>query len=330
MKPLISIVISAYNVEHYIGQCIESLLAQTLTNIEIILVDDGSTDRTGAISAEYAEKDERINYVRKENGGLGSGRNYGLELCNGEYVGFIDGDDYVHEDMYRFLLDLAYANKADIVSCLHVCFWDDGSRPDSIYPEYPFRSDVMVFDRNDPDKYKSLINYSVCNKLFLKSIPIKFPEGVIHEDIPVMFDVFSSDYKIVCTDKPYHYYRQGRIGKITMINDEKRFDIFVISEMLMNIIKRKNLNSGWSEFYSKWLIEYYLSVYSLVDTSLKNKFICIGSSEVKKLNNGILYYLRLAKKKRIRFALFYSKMNLLLRFYGDISHYFFKLKKSIF
>lgn len=101
MGDLISIIVPVYNVESYLEQCIDSILAQSYKNLEIILVDDGSTDRSGDICDRYAEKDSRIHVVHKANGGLSSARNAGLKICHGDYLGFVDSDDYIDPDMYK-------------------------------------------------------------------------------------------------------------------------------------------------------------------------------------------------------------------------------------
>ena len=103
-KPSLSIVVPVYNTEKYLKQCVDSLTSQTLNEIEIILVDDGSTDGSGAICDEYAAKDSRIKVIHKENGGLGFARNSGLEMAQGEFVGFVDSDDWVDLDFFEKLL----------------------------------------------------------------------------------------------------------------------------------------------------------------------------------------------------------------------------------
>ncbi len=115
MEALISVIVPVYNVESYLSGCIESLLAQTHKNLEIILIDDGSTDKSGFICDEYANKDERIKVIHQKNSGVSAARNAGLDAAKGEYVGFVDSDDYVTEDMYGYLLSLCVKYDAEIV-----------------------------------------------------------------------------------------------------------------------------------------------------------------------------------------------------------------------
>lgn len=113
--PAVSIIVPMYNVEKYLDNCLASLLSQTLEDIEVVLVDDGSPDRCGEIADEYAMKDTRVRVVRRENGGLGPARNSGMEMATGEYIGFVDPDDWVDLDMFRRLYDAAKRDGADIV-----------------------------------------------------------------------------------------------------------------------------------------------------------------------------------------------------------------------
>ena len=114
-NPLISVIVPVYNVEKYLGKCVDSILAQTYENLEIILVEDGTKDNSGAICDAYAAKDSRIRVIHKENGGLSSARNAGMDIARGEYFGFVDSDDWIEPKMYETLLNLAEKYHADLV-----------------------------------------------------------------------------------------------------------------------------------------------------------------------------------------------------------------------
>ena len=113
----ISIIVPVYKVEKYLKKCVDSILAQTFTDFELILVDDGSPDDSGKICEEYAEKDARVRVLHKENGGLSSARNAGIEVAKGKYLGFIDSDDYIAEDMYELLYNTIIKEDADLSIC---------------------------------------------------------------------------------------------------------------------------------------------------------------------------------------------------------------------
>ena len=114
MEELISIIVPVYNVEKYLEKCVDSIINQTYKNIEIILVDDGSKDNSGKICDIIKEKDERIKVIHKQNGGLSDARNAGLKIAKGTYIGFVDSDDYIAEDMYQTLYSLSKEKNADI------------------------------------------------------------------------------------------------------------------------------------------------------------------------------------------------------------------------
>ena len=120
MKPTVSIIVPIYNVEKYLGRCLDSLLAQTLKNIEIIAVNDGSTDLSLKILKEYSIKDSRIKIINKPNGGVSSARNEGIQLASGEFIGFVDPDDWVDPEMYEDMVNHAKNEKADIVMCSYI------------------------------------------------------------------------------------------------------------------------------------------------------------------------------------------------------------------
>ena len=114
---LISVIVPIYNVEDYLCRCVDSILTQTYKNIEVILVNDGSTDNCGKICDEYALKDKRVKVIHKKNGGIADARNAGLDICCGDYIGFVDSDDYIAEDIYEVLYDFARTNILDVAIC---------------------------------------------------------------------------------------------------------------------------------------------------------------------------------------------------------------------
>lgn len=121
----ISIIVPVYKVEKYLRKCVDSILAQTFTDFEVILVDDGSPDNSGKICDEYAEKDNRVRVIHKENGGLSSARNAGIDVARGKYLGFVDSDDYIDEDMYEILYENLKIHDADISSVELIPFYGD-------------------------------------------------------------------------------------------------------------------------------------------------------------------------------------------------------------
>lgn len=127
-EELVSIIVPIYNTEQYLDECIKSMVEQTYRNLEIILIDDGSGDKSGNICKAWAEKDERIRYIYQENRGVGAARNRGLQEAHGEYLSFVDADDMICETFCRQMADILLSKNADIVYCNKTCFYEDGRR----------------------------------------------------------------------------------------------------------------------------------------------------------------------------------------------------------
>lgn len=222
--PLISIIVAIYNVEDYLAKCIESILNQTYTNIELILVVDGSHDGSLNICQAYAAKDSRITIVQKENGGQSTARNAGLEIARGEYVGFVDGDDWIEPEMYQTLYDLMVKNDADIVQCGWHIANDMGNivndNPTSFYEN--FTSDDALDELILPtDKH---INTSVCSKLFRRKIVenCRFSPVRAYEDDEFIFRTVGGARKIVCIDTPlYDYFNRANSTMTARFNINK-------------------------------------------------------------------------------------------------------------
>ena len=245
MQPLLSIIVPIYNVEQYLDRCIQSILNQTYQNLEIILVDDGATDCSGAIADSYAAKDKRIKVFHKENGGLSDARNYGLENVTGDYILFIDSDDFIVNIMCERLITVASSNNADIVSCNYYIYrGDDDISIHTMSVQY----DQQTFTGMDMLRYYLLktepfdLNV-VWNKIFKLDlfngvVPVRFPKGRVQEDNFTIFRLFLNANSIVTVNKPLYYYVQ-RAGSI-MANFTRRFMIDTIeshmymSDYLMN------------------------------------------------------------------------------------------------
>lgn len=162
-NPKISVIIPVYNVEPYLRRCLDSVIRQTYTNLEIILVDDGSTDGSSAVCDEYKEKDSRILVIHKENGGVSSARNAGLEMATGEWIGFVDSDDWVETDMYEYLYELAKEHETDVAQC--AVAMENGSQRETLF------SAVNVPSKGITRENLKILSNSVCNKLY-RSAPV--------------------------------------------------------------------------------------------------------------------------------------------------------------
>lgn len=204
---LISVIVPVYNTELYLSRCIDSIIDQTYKNLEIILVDDGSTDHSGEICDSYAEKDKRIQVIHKENGGTASARNRGLEIARGEYVGFVDSDDYVAEDMYQTLVEYMQPD-IDIICCGRVCILPRGKEK-----RYCINK-AEIFSREEALEELILLrkmSTSVCTSLYRRSLfqDIWFPQGVVNEDVSAQYELYKKARKVchVGRAKYFNYHR---------------------------------------------------------------------------------------------------------------------------
>ena len=205
---MISVIIPVYNAEKYLEKCIRSVVEQSYKNLEIILVNDGSTDHSGAICDKWAKKDKRIQVIHKANGGQSDARNAGLDVATGKYIGFVDSDDYIHPEMYISLYEKAKEYSADLI----VCGFD---RVDA-------QSDTIIVNENMSnegivDKKEALINICrkvsfvfVWNKLYKRELfhDIRFPKDKFAEDLFIMPELYDRCTKIVSIIEDLYYYVQ--------------------------------------------------------------------------------------------------------------------------
>ena len=206
----ISIIVPVYNVEKYLARCLDSIIDQTYTNIEIILVDDGSLDESGKICDEYAKKDKRIKVIHKQNGGLSSARNSGIEMASGKYVCFIDSDDYIEKDMIEYLYKGVKKYHADIVVCGLSNIYSNGKIECATIP----REDIIYNRKQALDIHllTGYIDHVICDKIYKKELfnDIKFPEGKIYEDMMTTYKLIDKVDKVVLRpDSKYNYCRRS-------------------------------------------------------------------------------------------------------------------------
>lgn len=201
---MVSIIVPVYNVEKYLNQCIDSLINQTYKELQIILIDDGSSDESGKICDEYAKKDKRIEVIHKENGGLSSARNMGLKKVRGEYVAFIDSDDYVLDHFVETLVRNIEKNQADISMCGSVCMDESG--------KYLFADRYLekcYIGKEIVDAFILPLKTAVWNKLF-RTLYIgsnRFPEGRIHgEDLVFITSIIKRETILASSNYIGYYY----------------------------------------------------------------------------------------------------------------------------
>ena len=205
-NPLISIIVPIYNVEQYLKRCVDSLIQQSYKNIEIILINDGSPDNSLAICREYEKTDSRVKVRSQENHGLAYTRNVGINNATGEFVMFVDSDDYIHKDMAKILLENLQREKADISSCGHMEVYENGYcnslNNKHFIKTYSAEEALAVF------MFTYEIDIINCNKLFRKSLfaGIEYPSGKLFEDHYTVYKLIARSKKVVYDSVPLYYY----------------------------------------------------------------------------------------------------------------------------
>lgn len=221
MQDKISIIVPIYNIEGYVDKCVRSIVGQTYKNIEIILVDDGSTDNSGAMCDKWAAEDPRIIVLHKENEGLSDARNSGLEIATGKYVGFIDGDDWLAEDMYEYLHRLIADNDADISICEHYVEDENGN----LSEDGVLNSNIDILSKTEAIHYliqDEVLHSFAWDKLYKRELfdGVTYPTRRYVQDMFTTYKVFLKSEKIVYGHEPKYYYFQ-RSNSIQRTRGEK-------------------------------------------------------------------------------------------------------------
>ena len=281
-NPKVSIIIPVYNIEKYIAKALDSLLVQSLSDIEIICVDDNSSDNSLKILKEYQKKDSRIKIVeQKENKGQASARNKALEKAAGEYIGFVDGDDWVKDSMFQKLYDKAKGTDSDLVLSSAYSFDEQKGLIDKenryystdIYDE---TFDNKVFSYKDNLDSVLDLNVVIWNKLYKKSFlienNIRFNEGFIYEDLPFITEVYLKAKKVTLVRDFLYYYRENRENS-TMSNHEKKiFDRIGMVSLTLDILKK---TPEYKVLYPRiftWVINDLFHRFVLIDAQYRQNF----------------------------------------------------------
>ena len=269
MKPLVSIIIPVYNVEKYLEKCIASVVNQTYTNLEIILIDDGSPDNCPTICDAWKERDSRIKVIHQENGGLSHARNEGLKLATGEFIGFVDSDDWIEPEMYEILLSSVEETGVDIA----VCNYQSEHENSQTVIQKPESLDKKIYTAIEALElilsWKSFIRTIVWNKLFRSHLlsKILFPEGKLYEDIVWTPKIIGRSKKIVTIDLAlYHYLFREESLSHNVHNLYSLKDMFELRNLRVEYI-----HEHYPSLENLAITEYqYLCCQKYIQISLKN------------------------------------------------------------
>ncbi|WP_042199052.1 glycosyltransferase family 2 protein [Paenibacillus camerounensis] len=311
---MISIIVPVYNAENYIDRCIKSIQNQTYSDFELILVDDGSNDNSFEICRKYSKTDQRIKLIRTENFGVSSARNEGLRIAKGEYVGFVDSDDWIEADMYEILIRNIIEFNADISCCNY--YMNSDSSENTIENQEKY---IELFNNveNCMNSFleRKIFGNSVCNKLFsTKVINHDFNESLaIGEDAIFLFESCLNSKKIIsCNEAKYHYY--VRIGSATKTSfSEKVFEILTFSDEIV-----KKVSNYCPENINKAHAYAFFSYYSVLNVIVYHKMEYKYSQQYRK----VVSYLKSTTRKLISETSI-SKIKLL-------SFYLFLFNKKIY
>lgn len=275
----ISIIVAVYNIEKYLPKCLDSILAQTYQNLQIILVDDGSSDSSACICDEYAEKDHRIEVIHKKNGGLSDARNAGLECATGEYIGYVDGDDWIEPEMYENMLKACESTGAEIAACRYKKVYrdrvEDGSSKEVVLLTREQTWDIYI---NEHPQY--IIYNSVWSKLFKRELveDLQFLVGRNSEDILYTTKAFCRMNKCVYLDSAYYNYVLDREGSIMNVKSGKRSvdDEIPFFYEQIEILKENHMHHeadmAQYQLYRR-LLYYYLLFYKNKENRIYAKWI---------------------------------------------------------
>ncbi|WHY85192.1 glycosyltransferase [Neobacillus novalis] len=314
MKPVISIIVPVYNVEPFIEDCLNSILAQSFSNLEVILVNDGSTDKSGDICHEYEKLDRRVKVINQEYGGVSAARNAGVKVAQGVFIGFVDGDDRIDKDMYTKLYCLCEETNSDI----SICKLGREINGELINEE----EEVFIKEMDNTEAMRELFKgdlyrFSLCNKLFKRKCfeNIQFPEGRIHEDLSTTYRLIANADKAVYTNYIGYIYVKRENSILTSKFNQKRLDAFIGWDEILLFMNEKypKLSKEYISCFVYGCVDniYYI-LNQVTDKEASRKYL-------KKIQQSAMTYQRaiikneiLSKKYKYIMTLLYYNVGLLL------------------
>lgn len=315
--PLVSVIIPVYNVEKYLARCIQSVVNQTYLNLEILLVNDGSTDSSGKICDHFAENEDRVQVIHKKNGGLSDARNVGLDIAQGEWITFVDSDDWVSQDYIEFMLNIALEKKVQIVSAQYV---------NTIGDKEPYirhrKDDIQVFDNIEGIRallYQKYFTTSAGCKLYKKKLweDIRFPKGKLYEDVTTIYEIFKCADSSIATNRVVYFYYQRQDSIVRQKFSVRKMDYVENSLKVLEDIKKRypELTNGaisrlvWAEIHVLVQMNEYKTYYK--------EYIKLWS-DIKKYRKLVIFDPNARIQNKIVLILSFGGIKALKRIY-DIS-----------
>lgn len=318
---LVSVVVPVYNVENYLERCVDSIVKQTFSNLEIILVDDGSVDNSGVLCDEYKRKDDRIKVIHKQNGGLSDARNKGIDIAAGEYITFVDSDDFIHEKYVETLLERLLQCNAQVAICGEQRF----EAEDDLIELQPTYGSVVYggIEALEMMCYQKKIANAAWGKLYRKELfdTVRFPVGKLFEDLGTIYKILFQAQRVVLLKERLYYYLQRPGSIMNSAFSIKKMDRITISREILEFVEKYSpsiVNAAYSRLFIS-------SVQVLREIPYeKNKYskeIAIIAENIKKYRKGVLMDPK-AKLVNRMIALFcYLPLRFLKKFGGIYKKY---------
>lgn len=290
VRETISVVIPVYNTEKYLKQCIDSVLNQTYHELEIILIDDGSTDNSGKICDEYAVKDARIYVIHQKNGGLSQARNSGIEFSHGQYLIFIDSDDYINKQMIEKLYHAIKETKADLGICDFDFYYEEDSQIPYKQCISPIKSEIL----STQDAVNKLLLdegwfYIVAwNKIYKRELwdNLRFPIGFIHEDEAVIHRILIQCRRVVSIDEKLYYYRQIPGSIMHSGVDKRHLDYYSALADRLIVLNKNITDSAFKTIAYKYWYHYMDDYYLFIEEKDAKLYL----RRMRKSLRRVLYY----------------------------------------
>lgn len=337
IEPLISIIVPVYNISKYLERCIHSIIAQSYKNIEIVLINDGSTDNSGQLCDLYKDKDKRVRVVHKTNGGLSSARNTGLSVIKGEYLGFVDGDDFVDKYMYETLLKAMLHNNADVVQTGYHHTDEHGRIADTrTFKEATYNNltDMFIafFEKQN-------IHVGVWTKLYKSKIfkNIRFFEGHVFEDYAILPNILNECEKFVVIDGAFYNYAHNpesiTRNKVTLDIIKSRFAVPMYVLNCMENIDKKYIGYAYHYICISSIRGYNkIKETDKIDKKTKKKYVIRLIDQYKnyfKLYREDAYFRRQKLFKRIKLYVFLINPYFSRLIFYVFKHFAGKIKRRI-
>jgi glycosyltransferase EpsH len=327
--PLVSVIIPVFNTRPYLQQCLDSLIAQTLKPIEIICVDNGSIDGSYEFLKEYAEVHSNMIVMKHPEGRQGGARNAGIEIARGNYIGFVDSDDFVSPDMFQLMHETAEAETAQVVVCNTQYYHIDSGYGGNSLPK-------SVLDTGSPAPIQQrlilLRNLTICNKLFSRKLienhGIRFPQGSYHEDQFFVIAAMVSASRISTIPTPLYFYRRGRPGSVNESHGPDCLHIFTIMDKVVSFVEQHQQCSLLHEIIREVKVMKILQVYHLAGPEYQRSYYIQMKKQLKSANLENSYQL-LTRSERREYQLVCHSGHLIFNLYLTLRAKYGELRKYI-